>query len=180
MLQYHVLIKVGQYSLRLEVGTTIEEEWRFKKETYDRLLSDNRIAFPNKGKGKPRYKLFLYEKKEQGVIPNTWWENISSNQEASRELKAIFSDKFVFDTPKPVELIKFIFKMGSNKNSIILDFFSGSATATSLMDLNAEDGGSRKYHGSTSEETDKIEAYKAGYKNISEIGKDVSDEQEED
>ena len=165
----------AKYSVKTPVGTTIEEEWRFKKETYDRLLSDNRIAFPNKGKGKPRYKLFLYEKKEQGVIPNTWWENISSNQEASRELKAIFSDKFVFDTPKPVELIKFIFKMGSNKNSIILDFFSGSATtAHAVMDLNAEDGGNRKYiMVQLPEETDKkSEAYKAGYKNISEIGKE--------
>jgi adenine-specific DNA-methyltransferase len=162
------------YTVTTPTGNTITEEWRFKKETYYKLLSDNRIVFPRGGKGKPRYKLFLSEKKEQGVLANTWLDNVSSNQQATREIKEIF-DGLIFDTPKPVELLKFCLQLSTNKDSIILDFFSGSSTtAHAVMELNAEDGGNRKYiMVQLPEPTDeKSEAYKAGYKNIAEIGKE--------
>lgn len=162
------------YTVSTPNGTEITEEWRFKKETYNKLLDDNRIVFPRGGEGKPRYKLFLSEKMEQGVLANTWLDNISSNQEATKEIKVAF-DSLIFDTPKPIGLLKFCCELATNEESIVLDFFSGSSTtAHAVMQLNAEDGGNRKFiMVQLPEETDeKSEAYKAGYKNICEIGKE--------
>ena len=93
---------------------------------------------------------------------------------ATNEIKEIFNGK-PFDTPKPIELIKHLIDIISKKNDIILDFFSGSATtAHAVMQLNAEDGGNRKFiMVQLPELTDeKSEPYKAGYKNICEIGKE--------
>ena len=98
----------SRYKIKTPTGRIIDEEWRFKEETYWNLFNDNRIVFPKGGNGKPRYKLFLEEKKKQGVLPNTWLDNLSSNQEASKEIKSLFNDKLIFDTPKPVELIKYL------------------------------------------------------------------------
>lgn len=162
------------YEVTTPTGKVIKEEWRFKKETYDKLFAENRLVFPRGGEGKPRYKLFLEEKKVQGVLANTWWDNLASNQEATREIKTLF-ENLVFDTPKPVGLIKFCQQLVTDKDSIILDFFAGSAsTSHATMQLNAEDGGNRKYiMVQVPEATDeKSEAYKAGYKNICEIGKE--------
>ncbi len=162
------------YTITTPTGKVITDEWRFKEETYYKLLSDNRIVFPRGGDGKPRYKLFLSEKKEQGVLANTWLDNISSNQEATREIKEIFNC-LLFDTPKPTGLLKFCLQLATNKDSIILDFFSGSATtAHAVMQLNAEDGGNRKFIMVQLPEPcdENSEAFKAGYKNICEIGKE--------
>ncbi len=162
------------YSVKTPTGKIITEEWRFKKETYEKLFAEKRIVFPNKGEGKPRYKLFYNEKLNSGVIPNTWLENISSNQEATQEIYKIFENK-VFDTPKPIELIKYLTLLGSSTQSIILDFFSGSATtAHAVMQLNAEDKGKRQFIMVQLPETtdEDSEAYKADYKNICEIGKE--------
>ena len=90
-------------------------------------------------------------------------------------IKDLFNGIQVFDTPKPHELIETMLKIASDKDSIILDFFSGSATtAHAVMQLNAEDGGNRKFIMVQLPETtdEKSEAYKAGYKNICEIGKE--------
>lgn len=163
------------YTVKTPTGKEITEEWRFKRETYDKLLADNRLVFPKGGEGKPRYKLFLYEKKEEGQLANTWLDNLASNQEATREIKALFDDKLLFDTPKPIGLLEFCTQLSTQKDSIVLDFFSGSAaTAHAVMQLNASDGGNRKFiMVQLPEETDvKSEAYKAGYKNICEIGKE--------
>lgn len=162
------------YSIVTPTGKTITEEWRFKKETYDKLYSDNRIVFPRGGEGKPRYKLFLSEKMAEGVLANTWLDKVASNQEGTRELKEIFGD-LLFDNPKPTGLLKFLLELGVDKNSVVLDFFSGSSTtAHAVMQLNAEDGGNRKFiMVQLPEPTDeKSEAHKAGYMNICEIGKE--------
>ena len=162
------------YTVTTPSGRTITEEWRFKRETYDKLFADNRIIFPRGGEGKPRYKLFLNEKMSEGVLANTWFDDIASNQEATREIKELFT-QLTFDTPKPVGLLKFLLQLASQKDSIILDFFSGSATsAHAVMKLNAEDGGHRKFiMVQLPEVTDeKSEARKAGYTNICEIGKE--------
>ncbi len=133
------------YIIKTPTGREISEEWRFKKETYESLMKDNRIVFPRKGDGKPRYKLFLSEKKEEGQLANTWLDNLPSNQEGTRELKDIFEDLLVFDNPKPIGLLTFCLQLASNKNSTILDFFAGSGTTLhATMQLNAEDGGRRK------------------------------------
>lgn len=101
---------------------------------------------------------------------------IGTNESAVKELENLSLSKF-FDFPKPVSLIKYLINMicKFDKEAIILDFFSGSATtAHSIMQLNAEDGGKRKFiMVQLPEKTDeKSEAYKAGYKNICEIGKE--------
>lgn len=163
------------YTVTTPTGKEITEEWRFKQETYYSLLSDNRLVFPKGGEGKPRYKLFLSEKMEEGQLANTWLDNLASNQEATRELKAIFGDRVIFDTPKPLGLLKFCLELASDKDSIILDFFAGScSTAHAVMELNAEDGGSRKYIMVQIDEPcdEKSDAYKQGYHTISQISKE--------
>ena len=121
-----------------------------------------------------------YEKEEYG--PEKPWNiidktvNVGTNENASDELDELMGKNFSNNLyPKPTSLIKFLIDMNCDKNSIILDFFSGTATtAHAVMELNAEDGGNRKFiMVQLPEPTDeKSEAYKAGYKNICEIGKE--------
>jgi len=134
------------YSVKTPTGKIIKEEWRFKKETYYKLLEDNRIVFPKGGDGKPRYKLFKNEKMEKGVIPNSWWDDVASNQEASAELKLFFNGNSLFNNPKPVGLINRILKLATKKEgSVVLDFFAGSGTtAHAVLELNKEDSGNRQ------------------------------------
>ena len=133
----------SRYTITTPTGLTIEDEWRFKIETYKELEEDNRLVFPRGGNGKPRYKLFLHEKEQGGVIDNSWWDFLESNQGGAIMLKQILGD--VFNNPKPVGLITHTLKLGSNKDSIILDFFAGSGTTLhATMQLNAEDGGHRQ------------------------------------
>ena len=133
-----------KYSVVTPTGNVIEDEWRFKKQTYDQLFEDNRIVFPRGGKGKPRYKLFLSEKQRGGVIPNSWWDELESNQEGAALLKQILGED-AFSNPKPVGLITFIEKLSTLKDSTILDFFAGTGTTLhATMQLNAEDGGHRR------------------------------------
>ena len=165
----------AKYSIKTPTGKIINEEWRFKEETYWDLYNDNRIVFPKGGEGKPRYKLFLDEKKKQGVLPNTWLDNISSNQEATKEIKNLFNGKLIFDTPKPVDLIEYLINLGSNEDDIILDFFAGSSTTgEAIFENNLNNGSKRKFiliqiPESTNE---KSVAFKEGFYNICEIGKE--------
>ena len=128
------------YSVMTPTGRTITEEWRFKKDTYEELLADNRLVFPRGGEGKPRYKLFLAEKMREGQLANTWFDGLASNQEATKEIKELFNSELVFDTPKPVGLIDYCIQLASKKDAIVLDFFSGSATtAEAAMRRNTVD-----------------------------------------
>ncbi|QTA79877.1 SAM-dependent methyltransferase [Desulfonema limicola] len=150
--------------------------WRASKTTMALWLKEKRIFFGKDGRGAPQLKRFLNEV-QQGRVPNTWWtfQEVGHNDAANKELKALFNSKAPFDTPKPVSLIKQMLMISSNKNDIILDFFCGSATtAHAVMQLNAEDGGKRKFiMVQLPEKTDEnSEAFKAGYKTISDIGKE--------
>ena len=151
--------------------------WSVNKEKFNELVLDNRIWFGKDGCGVPRLKTFLSEVQD-GLRPNTilFHDEVGHNQEGKQETKNLFNDLGVFDGPKPLRLLDRILKIANTeKDSIILDFFSGSATtAHAVMQLNAEDGGNRKYiMVQLPEQTDeKSEAYKAGYKNICEIGKE--------
>ena len=150
--------------------------WRASQETMTKWLAENRIYFGKDGKGAPQLKRYLNEV-QQGKVPITWWtfQEVGHNDAANKEVTALFGSKTPFDTPKPTTLIKQILLIASQPDSIILDFFSGSATtAHAVMQLNAEDGGNRKFiMVQLPEKTDeKSEAYKAGYKNICEIGKE--------
>ena len=151
--------------------------WSCNQETLKRWIEDNRIWFGSDGDGTPRKKTFLSEV-QPGLRPNTilFQDEVGNNQEAKQETKALFDGLGVFDGPKPVRLLQVLLVIANvDKDSIILDFFSGSATtAHAVMRLNAQDGGKRKFiMVQLPEATDKkSEAYKAGYKNICEIGKE--------
>ncbi|QMU31365.1 site-specific DNA-methyltransferase [Adhaeribacter radiodurans] len=105
---------------------------------------------------------------------STWLDKFGSNADGTRELINLFGSK-VFDTPKPFQLVKWIVSLHSNENALIMDFFAGSsATAQAVMHLNAEDSGKRRFILVQLPETtnEKSESFKAGYKNICEIGKE--------
>lgn len=151
--------------------------WNTSKENFEKLVEDNRIWFGENGDNMPAVKKFLTEVKD-GIVPLTIWkyEEVGHNQEGRQELKSLFDNKGYFDGPKPIRLISKILRIANlDSNDIILDFFSGSATtAHAVMQLNAEDGGSRQFIMVQLPEVcdEKSEAYKAGYKNICEIGKE--------
>ena len=151
--------------------------WSCSKETFENWKADNRIWFGADGNGTPRKKTFLAEV-QQGLRPNTilFQSDVGNNQEAKQETKSLFDGIGVFDGPKPVRLLSTLLRIANtDANSVVLDFFSGSATtAHAVMKLNAEDGGHRKFiMVQLPEKCDEAsEAYKAGYKNICEIGKE--------
>lgn len=151
--------------------------WFTSKERMEELIADGRVWFGESGGNMPRLKRYLSDV-QQGMTPTTIWkfDDVGHNQEGRQELKSLFDDKGFFDGPKPIRLLSRILTIANlDKNAIILDFFSGSATtAHAVMQLNADDGGHRKFiMVQLPEKTDeKSEAYKAGYKNISEIGKE--------
>lgn len=148
--------------------------WRTGEKEYLEFLSDNRIVFGKTGNSKPQFKRFLSEAKDKGVTPKSIWDDCGTATDATKEIMDLLGSK-IFDTPKPVAFIGKILQLATSGEGIILDFFSGSATtAHAVMQLNAEDDGNRKFiMVQIPEETDeKSEAYKAGYKNICEIGKE--------
>lgn len=151
--------------------------WRASRDTMQKWLAENRIYFGKDGKGAPQLKRYLNEV-QQGRVPITWWpfEEVGHNDEANKELSALFEAKTPFDTPKPTRLIKRIMQIGSSDDSIILDFFSGSSTTSdAIMQMNAENSSSkRRYIMVQWEEeiTEDKEAYKAGYRTIDQIGQE--------
>lgn len=168
------------YEIKLPSGRKILPPngrcWLYTKKRFQEMIDDNRIWFGHNGDNVPRVKRFLSEVK-QGITPMSIWKysEVGHSQEAAQKLKSLFGGKDLFDYPKSVELIKRCVILYTKLDDIILDFFSGSATtAHAVMQLNAEDGGNRKFiMVQLPEQTDeKSEAYKAGYKNICEIGKE--------
>ena len=138
-------------------------------------MKEGRLWFGTNGNSFPSIKRFLSEIKE-GVpqISIMDYTEVGHSDEANRQLKTLMSGNF-FDYPKPVRLLHRLIYLGTKEDDIILDFFSGSATtAHAVMQLNAEDGGHRKFIMVQLPEPcdEKSEAFKAGYKNICEIGKE--------
>ena len=158
------------YEIKTKSGKSLNGPWMIKEEEFLELDSKNLILWTSGGDEQPYGKIYLHE--SQGQISNDFWDTSSgSNQEASLALEKLF-EKRVFDFPKSVQLLTKIFTIGSDKNDIVLDFFSGSgSTGQSVIELNQEDGGDRKFIlVQLPEKTDdKSEAYKAGYKKISDI-----------
>ena len=149
--------------------------WKNVESEFLKQVEEGRMWFGKDGMGIPRRKTYLSEREGKNVW--TWWPNseVGHSQEATQEVKSLFDGHAYFDYPKPIRLLMKLVQIGSHEDSIVLDFFSGSATtAHAVMKLNAEDGGNRKFiMVQIPEETDeKGEAYKAGYKNICEIGKE--------
>lgn len=150
--------------------------WRYTKEKFSELIGDNRIWFGKDGTSRPAYKRFLSEVSDSMPATTLWLHNeVGHNDSANKQIRSLFDGAVPFDTPKPSSLIKQMLQIGSDNDSIILDFFSGSATtAHAGMQLNAEDGGNRRFILVQLPELcdENSEAFKAGYKNICEIGKE--------
>ena len=138
--------------------------WRWGFDTFKDRIKEI-VMVPNKGGYTPKFE-------QQGFNPP---KNIQNFTVGTNDLKLIFGDSVPFEYSKGTSFMRYLVGIGSKSDSVILDFFSGSATtAHAVMQLNAEDGGKRKYiMVQLPEATDeKSEAYKAGYKNICEIGKE--------
>ena len=169
------------YPITLPSGRTIEPPigscWRMSKEALKERISDNRIWFGQNGDNVPAIKRFLSELKLDGMAPQSilFYKDVGHSQEGAKEVAALL-EAGVFNGPKPVRLLRRILTLANtNSGDIILDFFSGSATtAHAVMQLNAEDGGNRRFICVQLPElcNEKSEAYKAGYKTICEIGKE--------
>jgi adenine-specific DNA-methyltransferase len=161
------------YSITLPSGRVITREFYLSKEEFDISRNDDRIYFPKDGDGVPRLKIF--EKEEQEYFFDSIIDDMGTFTNAREEIENIFGNKEIFDTPKPVKMIKELIRATSLQNSLILDFFAGSATtADAVMQLNAEDGGNRKFiMVQLDEETNPdSEARKAGYDTIDEIARE--------
>ena len=166
-----------KYCITTPTGIVYDETWYGTKQTFDKLLAENRVHWTDGGNGYPRIKIYLSDAEREGQAAINFFtpDRYGSNQEGSSTLQDLMEHKGLFDNPKPTTLITVLMRLAMHPDSIILDFFSGSATtAHAVMQLNAEDGGHRKFiMVQLPEKCDEAsEAYKAGYKNICEIGKE--------
>ena len=156
----------------LSAGWTMKNmilDWLNGKEVFD-LKGQKIVEFYFKENGR------LYSKKEVSTLSiKSVLKDIPDTQAARKEMEQLWGSQDIFSYPKTLELPKLFSRLATDKDDIILDFFSGSATtAHAVMQLNAEDGGNRKYIMVQLPEEceEKSEAYKAGYRNICEIGKE--------
>lgn len=149
--------------------------WAFIPESMEQLIADNRIIFPDDTSKRPMQKRFKNElKKSFNPFSSLMQDLVGLNTEATRIIQEVLGGN-VFDYSKPISLLRTLIEQVADGNSLVLDFFSGSSTtAHAVMQLNAEDGGTRKFIMVQLPEitSEKSEAYKAGYKNICEIGKE--------
>ena len=121
--------------------------WLYTEPVMQQAIKDGRIWLGLDGKNTPRKKTYLTEK-ERGLTPESLWfaADVSTNEKAKNELKVIFPEIIPFTTPKPHELVEQMLKVATDKDSIVLDSFAGSATtAHAVLRANQEDGGSRKF-----------------------------------
>ena len=149
--------------------------WVFNEEEVQRRIADGRIIFGKTGMTRPVQKVFAAERIKGKIRAESWWDKYGMNEDATTEIRELFGQGKLFTHPKPSKLIYNLIKISTESDDLILDFFSGSATtAHAVMQLNAEDGGNRRFILVQLPELcdEKSEAYKAGYKNICEIGKE--------
>lgn len=168
------------YSITTPSGRVVEPPagrcWSLSKKAFFERLQDNRIWFGSDGNSVPSIKRFLTELKHEGMAPTSilFYKEVGHSQEGAKEVVALFGDKGVFDGPKPVRLIERLITLANLKeDSIVLDFFSGSATtAHALMQVNAKKNKSCKYILVQLPELVSETKKNLGYKNICEIGEE--------
>ena len=168
----------GDYPITTPSGRVVEPPagrcWRLSKNAFLERLQDNRIWFGSDGNGVPRIKRFLSELKFDGMAPTSilFYKDVGHSQEGSQELIKLMNGG-VFDGPKPTRMLKRLITLANlNDKSIVLDFFSGSATtAQALMEINAEKNHHCKFVMVQLPENAN-EKKETGYKNICEIGKE--------
>lgn len=166
------------YSITTPNGTVVEPPagrcWKNVESVFEKLRDEGRLWFGEDGGGVPRQKVYLSDR--NGRSSWTWWTNreVGHTQEATKELGALLG-KGIFDFPKPLRLLQRIVQLGTNKDSLILDFFSGSAgLAQAVFEQNVKDGGNRRsilvqIPESIAKDTD---AYREGYRTICDIGEE--------
>ena len=143
--------EAGQFIIVTPTGRKVTPPkgrfWRCNETRYQTWLAEGRIWFGKKGDGRPMVKRYLAEARE-GLTPSTWWPHneCGSNKEASLELKKLFDGEMVFDTPKPVRLLRRVLHLCAPPGSLVMDFFAGSGTtAHAVLEANEEDGGNRRF-----------------------------------
>ena len=170
----------GDYPITLPSGRVVEPPagrcWRLSAKAFAERLRDNRIWFGSDGNGTPRIKRFLNELKFEGMAPTSilFYKEVGHSQEGAQEVIKLFGNKGVFDGPKPVRLLQRLITLANlNDDSIVLDFFSGSATtAHALMKTNAEKDTHCKFILVQLPEEVSDTKKDQGYKTICEIGKE--------
>ncbi|AZQ44861.1 site-specific DNA-methyltransferase [Nonlabens ponticola] len=167
----------SSYVINTPSGEKLDNTWYGNEETFKKHLDDKRVHWTDNGSGFPRIKIYLKEKMKDGQLAHNFWghKEFGSNQDASNELSELFSLKGLFDNPKPVKLLTQILSISSSDDDLILDFFSGSAsTAHSIFESNILHSAKRQFiQVQLPEEIDEKEpAYKAGYRRISDLGKE--------
>lgn len=170
----------GDYPITLPSGRVVEPPagrcWRLSAKAFAERLRDNRIWFGSDGNGTPRIKRFLNELKFEGMAPTSilFYKEVGHSQEGAQEVIKLFGNKGVFDGPKPVRLLQRLITLANlEDDSIVLDFFSGSATtAHALMKTNAEKDTHCKFILVQLPEEVSDTKKDQGYKTICEIGKE--------
>ena len=170
----------GDYPITCPSGRVVEPPagrcWSLSAKTFAERLEDNRIWFGADGNGVPRIKRFLSELKFDGMAPTSllFYKDVGHSQEGSQEVIKLFGNKGVFDGPKPVRLLERLITLANLKeDSIVLDFFSGSATtAHAVMKKNAEKEKHCRFIMVQLPEEVSDKKKDQGYKNICEIGKE--------
>ena len=133
-----------------EVWPASGRSWSVPRESYQKLVAENRVWFGPDGDAMPRRKRFIAEVRE-GLVPTTWWSKdvADDNASAKQNLRELFPEiQDIFATPKPVKLIKKLLELATNPagGDIVLDSFAGSGTTgQAVLALNAEDGGNRRF-----------------------------------
>ncbi|MDE6573804.1 MAG: site-specific DNA-methyltransferase [Muribaculaceae bacterium] len=146
-------VESNVYPITTPSGRIVEppaaRSWRLSRNAFRERLADNRIWFGSNGDSVPCMKRFLSELRKTGITPMTIWKytEVDHSQAATQKLAKLFDGKKYFDYPKPVELLKRCLALyTSSEECLVMDFFSGSGTfAQAVMELNAQDGGKRKY-----------------------------------
>lgn len=172
LLEISLEAKDGFVSILPKESQGVQTVWRWGKEKAKENLNINIAAKKMKDGG---YMIVEKYRKSDVMARSVWNTKDDNSEKGTLLLKELFNGKKLFDFPKSVNMIKKILEMGMNENSIVLDFFSGSGTtAHACMQLNAEDGGHRKYI--LVQLSEKLKenktAYNEGYRTIDEIGRE--------
>ena len=163
-----------QYEIQCPDGSTVLGKWRWKEQRFLQAQKDNRIAFTQDSDGKWQVAYKLYRDESRRVL-RSLLTDVEKNSQGRTQLRELFTEYHIFDYPKPVGLIKHLLQFSTSSDSIVLDFFAGSCTtAQSVLELNCEDDGNRRFVMIQLPEPtpEKSAARKAGYETIADIGKE--------
>lgn len=140
-----------QYAIEAPDGTRLFDEWKWERSRFLAGLEEGRVLLrkDRAGRWHVEYKLYLNEadsETERTRVPRSLLFDVERNSAGKKQLREVLGEENVFSNPKPVGLIKYLLRMGTTPDSIVLDFFAGSGTtAQAVHELNQEDGGARRF-----------------------------------